>query len=160
MRGRGAVTAQKPRRGKGRNRHSDDILYHHGNLATLCAPHLALAANRLGAAEVLGIDIDASSVPVAEANARANHAQVRFEAIGFEPERLPGPFGVVVANLYAELHQRFVAGYRAVLEPAGDLLITGILHPREASLRQLPGFALVAEVHEESWVLLHHRRSG
>ena len=121
---------------------------------------LALAANRLGAAEVLGIDIDASTVPVAEANARANHAQVRFAAIGFEPHALPGPFDVVVANLYAELHQRFTPGYRAVLVPGGDLLITGILEPREQGLRQLPGFVLVSERREEAWVLLHHKRVG
>jgi ribosomal protein L11 methyltransferase len=121
---------------------------------------LALAANRLGAAEVLGIDIDASTVPVAEANASANHAQVRFEGMGFEPERLPGRFDVVVANLYAELHQQFAAGYHSVLVSSGDLLITGILHPREEGLRQLPGFALLSEERDDVWVLLHHRRVG
>lgn len=121
---------------------------------------LALAASRLGAAAVLGIDVDASTVPVAEANARLNRSQARFAVLGFDPDQLSGPYQVVVANLYAELHQRFAAGYQQVVAPGGDLLITGILHPREAPLRRLPGFVLIDEQREDAWTLLHHRREG
>jgi ribosomal protein L11 methyltransferase len=120
---------------------------------------LALAASRLGAAQVLGIDVDASTIPVAEQNARQNHVAARFLALGFDPEGLDGPFDVLVANLYAELHQRFAAGYRTLLPPGGDLLLTGILEPRELTLQRLPGFELVAVHRDDVWVLLHHRRA-
>jgi ribosomal protein L11 methyltransferase len=121
---------------------------------------LALAASRLGAAEVLGIDVDASTVRVAEQNARQNHVAARFLALGFEPAELEGPFDVLVANLYAELHQRFAAGYRTLLPIGADLLLTGIMQPRELTLQRLPGFELVAEYRDDVWVLLHHRRAG
>ena len=38
-----------------------------------------------------------------------------------------GPFDVIVANLFAELHDLLMAQYKLVLEAGGKLIMTGIL---------------------------------
>ncbi|GAA5335744.1 MULTISPECIES: 50S ribosomal protein L11 methyltransferase [Thermus] len=121
---------------------------------------LAIAAAKLGG-EALGVDIDPSVLPQAEANARQNRVAVRFLE-GSLTEALPfGPFDLVVANLFAELHQAFAPQYRAALAPGGRLLATGILREKAPMVREAlvgAGFAPLEEVGEGEWVLLAYRR--
>lgn len=132
---------------------------------------LAIAADRLGAADAWGLDVDPDTVPVARANARANHSRARFVAGGFGEVAVPEPVDVVVANLYAELHAAFLDGYAAATVPGADLLLTGILDPRDALLRRAleerdaraaPEGALetVAWTRDGDWWLVHLRRAG
>jgi len=127
---------------------------------------LALAADALGAAVSVGIDIDPATVPVARANAEFNFSRATFERAGFSELAVAEPFDVVVANLYAELHQRFWPDYARVLRPGGELLLTGILAShRDALDRDLDGGVAaaagverVAWVHDNGWLLLQARR--
>ena len=96
---------------------------------------LAIAADRLGAADAWGLDVDPETVAIARANARANRSRARFVAGGFGAVRVDPPVDVLVANLYAELHAAFLPGYAAVTAPGADLLLTGILDPRDALVR-------------------------
>ncbi|MFX9495779.1 50S ribosomal protein L11 methyltransferase, partial [Acinetobacter baumannii] len=65
---------------------------------------LAIAAAKLGG-QALGVDIDETVLPQAEENARRNGAGVCFLPGSLE-EALPhGPFDLLVANLFAELHR-------------------------------------------------------
>jgi len=145
---------------------------------------LAIAADRLGAADACGLDIDADTVPVAQANAGLNRSRARFVAGGFGeapvatppvgplavPPVVPplGPVDVLVANLNAELHAAFLPAYAALAAPGADLLLTGILDPRDALVREalarLPAdgarLALVDERRDGPWWLLHLRRGG
>ncbi|MFC6591190.1 50S ribosomal protein L11 methyltransferase [Deinococcus lacus] len=103
---------------------------------------LAMAAARLGARLAYGIDLDPLTIPVARENAEQNGLyppQLRFsegtlslsgaELCRPEGEDLAG-YGVVVANLYAELHALLAPSYRAHLLPGGHLILTGILAGR------------------------------
>lgn len=129
---------------------------------------LAIAADRLGAAEAWGVDIDPDTVPIARANAASNRSRARFEAGAFGDASLPAPFDVVVANLYAELHAALLDAYAAVAAPGADLLLTGILAPRDALVRaalaargaRAPRLELVDERLDGGWWLLHLRRGG
>jgi ribosomal protein L11 methyltransferase len=92
---------------------------------------LAIAAAKLGATEVIATEIDLQAVQVARENAAQNGVAVAFLAEDGLTEALTagagGPFDALVANLYAELHARFMGEYRAVLRPGGRLILTGIL---------------------------------
>jgi ribosomal protein L11 methyltransferase len=125
---------------------------------------LAIAAERLGA-DAWGLDVDPATVPVAEANARANHSRARFHVGGFGEVAIPSPVDVVVANLYAELHAAFLPAYLAASKPGADLLLTGILDPRdelvrEAVARHGAAVATVAWHRDGEWWLAHLQRAA
>ncbi|GLV49041.1 ribosomal protein L11 methyltransferase [Thermus sp. LT1-2-5] len=121
---------------------------------------LAIAAAKLGA-EAVGVDIDPSVLPQAEENARLNGVFARFLEGSLE-EALPlGPFDLLVANLFAELHQAFAPRYGEALAPGGRLLLTGILKEKAPLVREAlrdAGFFPLEEAEEGEWVLLAYRR--
>lgn len=93
---------------------------------------LAIAADLLGAAAARGVDVDPITPAIARANAARNRSRARFELADFgEGEAAPGSVDVLVANLFAELHERFMPRYAAALAPGGVALLTGILDGRE-----------------------------
>jgi ribosomal protein L11 methyltransferase len=87
---------------------------------------LALVAAKLGA-KVLGVDNDSSTVPVARDNAAKNDLKVEFVAGILETVLPRAPFDLIVANLFAELHDMLMAQYLIALEPGGVLVMTGIM---------------------------------
>ncbi len=116
---------------------------------------LAIAADRLGAASALGVDVDAATVPVARANAALNRSRARFLEGSLDHPALPRTFDVVVANLYAEVHVTLMAAYLERVVPGGRLLLTGVL-ARLSHLveRALPAGAVPRLRHEGEWVLV------
>ncbi|SDF18222.1 [LSU ribosomal protein L11P]-lysine N-methyltransferase [Thermus arciformis] len=121
---------------------------------------LAIAAAKLGG-EALGVDIDPLVLPQAEANARRNGVQVRFLEGSLEAALPFGPFGLLVANLFAELHEAFAPRYREALAPGGKALLTGILQEKAPLVRRAmeeAGFLPLEEAAEGEWVLLAYGR--
>jgi ribosomal protein L11 methyltransferase len=124
---------------------------------------LAIAADRLGAAEAIGLDIDPDTVAVARANAATNRSRARFVAGGFGEVPIAAPVDVLVANLYAELHVAFLPGYVAATAPGATLLLTGILEPRDALVRaaiarHAGAFDAVTWARDDVWWLVDLRR--
>lgn len=117
---------------------------------------LAIAAAKLGG-KALGVDIDETVLPQAEENARRNGAGVCFLPGSLE-EALPhGPFDLLVANLFAELHRELAPLYPKALAPGGRLLLTGILLEKASLVKEAmarEGFSLLEEEREGEWVLL------
>lgn len=117
---------------------------------------LAIAAAKLGG-KALGVDIDETVLPQAEENARRNGVGVRFLPGSLE-EALPhGPFDLLVANLFAELHRELALLYPKALAPGGRLLLTGILAEKASLVKEAmarEGFSLLEEEREGEWVLL------
>jgi ribosomal protein L11 methyltransferase len=120
---------------------------------------LAIAADKLGALDAWGLDVDPDTVPVARANAALNRSRARFVLGGFGDVAVAPRVDVLVANLYAELHAAFLPGYAEVVAPGADLLLTGILDPRDALVRSAvpAGLAIVDERRDGDWWLLHLR---
>ena len=88
---------------------------------------LAMVAAKLGAAAVYGVDNDPSTVAVALENAAQNKVEIEFRA-GLLEDMLPqAPFDLIVANLFAELHELLMPQYKQALTPNGRLILTGIL---------------------------------
>ena len=95
---------------------------------------LSIAAARLGAREVLAVDVDPIAVDATAANARRNRlARVVRAREGSAPSG-EGPFDVVLANLIASLLVSLADGLVADLRPGGVLLASGIFANREADV--------------------------
>jgi ribosomal protein L11 methyltransferase len=118
---------------------------------------LAIAAARLGAAQVLGVDIDPQALIAANENALKNQVTIPFVAPADDPG---GRFDVVVANI--------LANPLIVLAPLIEsrclqhLALSGILQDqaKEVMTAYAPWFALKVCGEEDGWVLLagtrHH----
>ncbi len=124
---------------------------------------LAIVADRLGAAEALGVDVDPITLPIARANADLNRSRARFEVSDFAATAPPpGSVDVLVANLFAELHVAFMDAYARALAPGGLAFLTGILAGKEGSVEAaLPAaLRLVRREREGEWWLLSLERTG
>ncbi|GGM91758.1 ribosomal protein L11 methyltransferase [Thermus composti] len=121
---------------------------------------LAIAAEKLGG-KALGVDIDPTVLPQAEANAQRNGVRPRFLEGSLEAALPQGPFDLLVANLYAELHAELAPRYAEALAPGGRALLTGILKERAPGVREAlagAGFRPLEEEAEGEWVLLAYGR--
>ena len=118
---------------------------------------LAIAAAKLGAGRVAGVDVDPQAVRASEANARQNGVAAVF----VEPDALPpAASDVVVANILANplillapaLAHRVVAG--------GRIALSGILEEQADSVIAAYGrwFTLARWRGDEGWVLLAGKR--
>jgi ribosomal protein L11 methyltransferase len=118
---------------------------------------LAIAAARLGARWVVGIELDPAALPVALRNARQNRvtATVRFvegDAAVLAP--LLGPADLVLSNILRETNTSLLPVVAAALAPGGRAVFAGMEGPeaREflAALARA-GFRPVDETEDEGW---------
>lgn len=85
---------------------------------------LAIAAAKLGAGRVAGVDIDAQAVTAARANAEANEVTAQF-ADSAEP--VAGEYDLVVANILSNPLRVLAPAICAHVRPGGKLALSGIL---------------------------------
>lgn len=88
---------------------------------------LGIAAARLGAKRVLGVDTDPVAVEVAGKNAVENGAADRFRAETTPLSSIPGAFDLVLGNLIAEILVDLAAELARRTVPGGRLILSGIL---------------------------------
>jgi ribosomal protein L11 methyltransferase len=115
---------------------------------------LAIAADRLGAARTIGIDVDADAVQAARENLPLNPeaAQVVFEVADLESAALPVA-DVVTANLTGAMLERSAGRLLGATRSGGILILSGLMHAeRDAVVRAFAPAALVWERHEDEWV--------
>jgi len=92
---------------------------------------LALAARRLGAKRVVGLDIDPSAISTAKKNARLNridHAEFRLGNV--RRWKIPPQTDVVAANLFVELLIEILPKLRGV----PWLILSGVMRDQESEL--------------------------
>jgi ribosomal protein L11 methyltransferase len=114
---------------------------------------LAMAASALGAADVLGVDIDPQAIETSRLNTTANALNVRYSV---SSNATDGQFDVVVANI--------LAGPLTVLAPAiashvkvgGSLAMAGILSPQIDRIGEAyaPWLKVRVIAEREGWVLM------
>jgi ribosomal protein L11 methyltransferase len=118
---------------------------------------LAIAAAKLGASSVLGVDTDLIAVEATLGNAARNGLADRIAARqGSLPSGDAG-FDVVLANLIASLLVALAPLLRDELRTGGTLLASGIFIDREAEVRtafDAAGLAVTARTAEGEWVAL------
>lgn len=116
---------------------------------------LSLVALVLGASRAHGIDIDASAVEVARANAARTGLSARFSADDEDFARLDRTFPVVLANIQAEVLVPRAADVARLVAPGGLLVLSGILvEQRDDVLARYAAFSLEEAPVEGEWVAL------
>jgi len=133
---------------------------------------LAIAAAKLGAAEVLGVDTDPIAIEATGENAALNEVggegrsrsggrrSVVRARVGSLPSGEP-PFDVVLANLIAGLLVTLAPQLRDELRPGGVLLASGIFIDREPDVRaafENVGLEVRNRTGEGEWVALEAAR--
>jgi ribosomal protein L11 methyltransferase len=114
---------------------------------------LAIAAAKLGAARVDGVDVDPQAVQTAAANARANRVALRATL----PEALEAAtYDIVVSNILAQpliVLAPLLAGRSAA---CGRIALSGILESQAAEVAAAyePWFEMEAGEVQEGWALL------
>ncbi|MCC6197698.1 MAG: 50S ribosomal protein L11 methyltransferase, partial [Burkholderiales bacterium] len=117
---------------------------------------LAIAAARLGASRVTGVDVDPQALGASAANAQANAVAAAFVS----PEELPpGRFDVVVANILANPLVLLAPVLCARVAPHGRIALSGVLAEQADAVAAAyaPWFTLAATEASDGWVLLSSR---
>jgi ribosomal protein L11 methyltransferase len=121
---------------------------------------LAIAAAKLGAGRVVGVDIDPQAVDAARTNAAANGVTAAFTL----PDDLGADrFDVVVANILANPLRLLAPALSARVRAGGWIVLSGVLAEQAADVAAAyaPWFIIdVWKPGEDSWVALAGARSG
>ena len=123
---------------------------------------LALAAAKLGAANVHCIDNSSVAVESAVANAETNHLSDRINIVlgvldETESTRLSGQYDLVLANIIARVIGSIAPYLARVLAPDGMLITSGIIEDRRHEAEQpllAAGLKLIDQVMIDDWVTL------
>jgi ribosomal protein L11 methyltransferase len=116
---------------------------------------LALAASRLGADEVVGIDNDPDAIEAAVGNLELNAGpgSVSFRSADLAERPFEAWADVVVANLTGAVLQREAGPLTAAIRPGGRLVLGGILEAeRKAVAGAFPETTVVWRAQEDEWV--------
>ena len=123
---------------------------------------LAIAAAKLGAREVLGIDTDPIATEATVGNAERNGLAEQIAArAGSLPTNEPA-FDVILANLIASLLVTLAPQLRAEVRPGGTVLASGIFIDREADVRAAftaAGLDVTGQSAEGDWLALEAVRT-
>lgn len=114
---------------------------------------LAIAAARLGASRVVGVDIDPQAVQAAADNAARNGVAIDFVL----PAGLrPGRYDVVVANILTNPLKALMPLLAGHVRPGGGIVLSGILDSQAEEVMTLYGqaFEMTHAATEEGWALL------
>jgi ribosomal protein L11 methyltransferase len=121
---------------------------------------LAIAAARLGARRVLGIDIDPKAVEVAKQNIDLNGVKGEVTAETTSINEITDKFLIVVANILAEDLVRMADDLYARIADEGFLILSGILTEKEDFV--MDGFSryplsLIETTREGEWSCITYR---
>ena len=123
---------------------------------------LALAAARLGADDVLAIDIDPLAVRTARENVEKNRLNDKITVRqGDLLEGAMGPYNFAVANILADVIIMLSDPLRRALKPGGIFVCSGIIRDREEDVRQAllqNDYRIIDTRHRGEWVAFAARR--
>ena len=122
---------------------------------------LAIAAGKLGAGELLGVDVDPIAVEATQQNARLNGLARRLPVEQGSVPSGHGPFDLVLANLIASLLVQLAPALRDEMAAGGRILASGIFKDREGDVHaafEAAGLVMGRRWAEEDWVALEATR--
>jgi len=123
---------------------------------------LSLAALKLGARFVHGIDIDPQAIEASIDNAERNGmAPDRYRFT--QPEDAPPePADLLMANILAKPLIALAPQISQLVKGTGSMILSGILDEQAADVVQayLPGFTIVRQTSKQGWRLIEARRKS
>ncbi|MEO8418840.1 MAG: 50S ribosomal protein L11 methyltransferase, partial [Methylophilaceae bacterium] len=114
---------------------------------------LAIAAKKLGASKVIGVDIDPQAIQSSCYNAEQNAVDAEF----FMANQLPDEkFDLVVANILSSALSVLAPALATTCKQNGEIALSGILREQAESVSNVYAewFEMNAPVFMDSWVLL------
>jgi len=116
---------------------------------------LAIGAARFGAEGIDAVDIDATAVQAALANARANGVAMRVAS----PDAVQGQYDLVLANILATPLKLLAPLLCSHVRPGGDFVLAGILERQARELQEAyaPWCTLEVSDRDEGWILMTAR---
>jgi ribosomal protein L11 methyltransferase len=122
---------------------------------------LAVVAARLGAGEVVAVDVDPEAVTATAANAAANGVGDRVRAGSSPVTELGEPYDLVVANIGGRTLFDLAGDLVRLTRPGGRLVLSGILEDRiDALVAACVGCAEVRRTAEAGWGCVLLRRDA
>jgi ribosomal protein L11 methyltransferase len=122
---------------------------------------LAIAAIKLGARQVIAVDIDAQALTACHSNMEVNG--INSEQIQvIPPEELEqSTADLLIANILAGPLVRLAPRFAELVEPGGQILLSGILKTQleDIQLAYRPYFNLDPASYREDWVCISGNRS-
>jgi ribosomal protein L11 methyltransferase len=118
---------------------------------------LAVAAAKLGASEIVAIDLDPQALDACAENAHANGVSIR---VGL-PEDLPtGRYDLIVSNILARPLVDLAPLFAACTDPGARIALSGVLAEQATELTAAYAreFDLCVEAVSEGWALLAGER--
>jgi len=116
---------------------------------------LGIAAAKLGAREVVGLDIDAQALAIARTNALLNRVDDKLAITDETLSCLKGPFQLILANLTAKPLRELAGELVSRLAPAGYLIISGLIEQNSAEIEACylrPPLRLGQKIQREEWL--------
>src|SRR5690606_22157632 len=121
---------------------------------------LGIAALKLGAKRVVGVDIDPQAIEASQANAKRNNVEGQIEL--YLPKDQPANFqaDVVVANILAGPLAELKAVISSYVKPGGKLALSGILHSQAQGVIDAYSdeFSFDPVAGQDEWVRLSARK--
>jgi ribosomal protein L11 methyltransferase len=124
---------------------------------------LALAARKLGATRVMGIDFEADSVRICKENEGLNFPKktIAWEQADLKTWAPKEKWRLILANLYSDLLIELAPRIGKWLAPGGSLWVSGIMKKQAKSVEQAYeklGFIVVFAEEKGKWVMLRMKK--
>jgi ribosomal protein L11 methyltransferase len=118
---------------------------------------LAIAAAKLGASPVIGVDIDVQALEASRCNARLNTVGAEFVDAG---AATPDPADVVVANILSGPLKALAPLFSRLVRARGCLVLSGVLagQANEVARAYSPWFDMQVGASDQGWVRLEAAR--
>jgi ribosomal protein L11 methyltransferase len=114
---------------------------------------LAIAAKKLGAQQVVGVDIDSQAIIASQHNAEQNQVNIEFfDANTFTQQT----FDIVVANILSSALMVLAPALAKYCNTGAKLALSGILEPQSDALiaRYSEWFNMDSPTRKDAWILL------
>jgi len=118
---------------------------------------LAIAAAKLGAQKIWGVDNDVTAVAIAAQNLQRNRIEPeRYHLIcGNLTDGVEGRFDIVAANILADVILELLPGLERVLKPDGIFICSGVIEAKRDEVfraMQQNRFEILEDPTQEGWV--------
>jgi len=114
---------------------------------------LAIAAKKLGAEKVIGVDIDEQAIQSSVYNAEQNQVDAAFFTAN---QQQAESFDIVVANILSSALSVLAPALASACKPAGKIALSGILREQASAVSAIYAewFDMEAPQYMDAWVLL------
>ncbi|NLY21631.1 MAG: 50S ribosomal protein L11 methyltransferase [Tissierellia bacterium] len=118
---------------------------------------LSIAAEKLGADKVIGVDLDPMCIKVSNENAELNKTTKTHFILGDLFDHIDGKANVIVANIIAEVIISFIEDLSDFIEDDGKIILSGIILEKEVSVveeLERNRYNIISVIRENGWVCI------